>query len=310
MQVDARSRLLRAIYMVIPFVFSTSSVQASGAQFVLQLCFDGENAPVFRGEIQACSGLNLQHLNFTCTLHRGTRSVAWGKWFINCNISYICFASRYRASFVCSFEPLVHLRHSSRFRLCSLEFFVSVGKMKHPGKRTRSGDRPGRSKRPSVHPRPNPVLSPINLSSSPEDPPPSNPPRKPIPNSAFQSTHFKFQSNLNKPLISAQITIIMSEEDNQATPLSCIVPNSYHSSERSSVEDSLGIKRETEPVLQVNLPPIIPPLVDCDQFEVEIGAGNTDKVSEGKVMEDKEPPSQDDACQYAEETQGAAEKNE
>jgi len=100
----------------------------------------------------------------------------------------------------------------------------------------------------------------------------------------------------------------MSEEDNQVTPLSCINPNSSHSSERSSAEDSLGIKRETEPVLQVNLPPIIPPLVDCDQFEVETDAGNTDKVTEGKVLEAKEPLSQDDACQDVEETQGKLRK--
>ena len=102
----------------------------------------------------------------------------------------------------------------------------------------------------------------------------------------------------------------MSEEDNQVSPLSCIDPNSSHSSERSSAENSLGIKRETKLVLQVNLPPIIPPLVDCDQFEVETDARNTDKVTEGKVMEGKEPLSQDDACQDAEDTQGEAEKNE
>lgn len=255
MQAEARSCLLWVIYMELPVVFSTSCVQASGAQFVLQIGCEGENVSGFRGKIQASSGLNLQHLHSTCVLHRGAPSVAWGKWFIHCNISYICSASWSRASFVYSLEPTVHLRHSSGFRICSFGFSVSVSNMKRPGKRTRSGDRPGSSKRPSVRPPPNPVLTTINLSSSPEDPPPSNPSRKSIPNSAFQSTHFKFQSNLNKPLIFVQITIIMSEEVNQVAPLSCIDPNSSHSSERSSAENSLGIKRETDLVMQVNSPP-------------------------------------------------------
>jgi len=179
--------------------------------------------------------------------------------------------------------------------------------MKRHGKRIRSGDCPGSGKRPLVNPRANPALSPINFSSSPEDLPPSNPPRKPIPNSAFQSTHFKFQSNLNRPLISAQITILMTEEENQVAPLSCIVPNPSHSSERSSAEDSLGIKREIEPGLQVNFPPVIPPLVDSDPIEAETDAGTTDL---DKVMEGKEPLSHDDACQDAEETHGEAEEND
>lgn len=179
--------------------------------------------------------------------------------------------------------------------------------MKRHGKQIRSGDRPSNGKRPSVNPRANPALSPINLSSSPEDLPPRNPPRKPIPNSAFQSTHFIFQSNLNRPLISAQITILMTEEENQVAPLSCIVPNPSHNSERSSAEDSLGIKREIEPSLQVNFPPVIPPLVDCDPIEVETDVGTADL---DKRMEGKEPLSHDDTCQGAEETHEEAEEND
>jgi len=182
--------------------------------------------------------------------------------------------------------------------------------MKRPGKHTHLGERPGSSKRPSTRPQSNPLLTTINLFSSPEDPPPSNPSRHPIPNSAFQSTHFKFQSNLNRPLISAQITILMSEEVNQVAPLSCINPNSSHSSERSSAKNAMDVKRETEPVIQVDSPPLIPPLVDCDNFAIETDAGTTEKMQEGNVLGDKELLSQDDACLKVEETQGDEGKNE
>jgi len=91
----------------------------------------------------------------------------------------------------------------------------------------------------------------------------------------------------------------MMEEENQVAPLSCIVPNPSHSSERSSDEDSQGIKQEIEPGLQDNFPPVIPPLVDSDPIEAGRDAGTADF---DKVMDDKEPVSHGDACQDAEET--------
>jgi len=71
-----RSCLLMVKYMAFPYVHSTSSVQVSGSRFGFQLWYEDVNAPVFRGKIQASSGLNLQHLEFTCALHRGINSVA------------------------------------------------------------------------------------------------------------------------------------------------------------------------------------------------------------------------------------------
>lgn len=236
--------------------------------------------------------------------------MTWGKWSKTYDVNIVCVVSPSWVSIVCTYGPRVQLSHSLGFRPRFFDFSVSVpwiGNMKHQGKRIRSEDHPGSGKRPSVSHRANPALSPINLSFFPKDLPPRSPPRKPIPNSAFQTTHFKFQRNLNRPLISAQITILMMEEENQVAPLSCIVPNTSHSSKRSSEEDSQGIKREIEPGLQDNLPPVIPPLVDSDPTEVERDAVTADF---DKVMDVKEPLSHGDACQDAKETHGEATEND
>lgn len=140
---------------------------------------------------------------------------------------------------VCVHWSLVQFGHfpaSSPSFFGFLVYSPLLVKMRHQGKRNRSGDRQGSGKWPSVSHLADPSHSPINLTSSPEDLPPSSPGRKPVPNSAFQTTHFKFQSNLNRPLITAHITIILSEEENQISPLSCIMPNPSHSSERTMDE--------------------------------------------------------------------------
>lgn len=100
----------------------------------------------------------------------------------------------------------------------------------------------------------------------------------------------------------------MSEEVNQVPPISCINPNSSHSSERSSAKNAMAVKREDELVIQVDSPPLVPPLVDCVNFAMDLEAGTTDKMQEGNVLGDKELLSQDDASLQAEETQGDKEK--
>lgn len=90
MKAEARHSLLLVIYMESPGDFSTSSVQDYGVQFVLRTECEGERASSFRGEIRASSGSNLQRLHSTSVLRTGNPSVAWGKWFIHCHISYIC----------------------------------------------------------------------------------------------------------------------------------------------------------------------------------------------------------------------------
>jgi len=311
MEAEAQRSLLIVIYLEAPGDFSImQSVKDYAVRFVLRTEGEAERASSVRGEIRAGSGSNWQRFHSTCVLRSGNPSVAWGKWSIRCYISYNCSVSRFRVSIVfCSAfrfgsVPSVHLRHNFGFSTGSVEVSVIVSTMKRPGKRSRSGERPGGSKRPSACPQPTPLLTTINLTSSPDDPPSSNPTRHPIPNSAFQSTHFKFQSNLNRPLISAQITILMSEEVNQVPPISCINPNSSHSSERSSSKIAMDAKREAEPVIQVDSPPLIPPLVDCVNLVIDPDAGTTDKMQEGNVLSDKEVLSQDDACLQAEETQG------
>lgn len=83
--------------------------------------------------------------------------------------------------------------------------------------------------------------------------------RKPNPNSAFQTTHFKFQSNLHRPLVTAHITLILSEEENLVTPLTCIAPEPSPGSDNSSDSDSkdnwVKEKDEQEALLR-NLPPL------------------------------------------------------
>jgi len=82
---------------------------------------------------------------------------------------------------------------------------------------------------------------PINPSLVHEAGPSAGSGRKPLPNSAFQTMHFKFQSNLHHPLVTAHITLILPEEENLVTPLACIAPNPSPSSENSSDKDSMEI---------------------------------------------------------------------
>lgn len=55
----------------------------------------------------------------------------------------------------------------------------------------------------------------VSPPSSQANSPPPSPTRRPFPHNAFQTTHFKFQSRLNKPIIIANITIIFCEEEAQ-----------------------------------------------------------------------------------------------
>lgn len=151
-------------------------------------------------------------------------------------------------------------------------------KMKRQGKWNRSGGRQGSGKWPSVSHSVHPAHSPINLTYSQEDLPPSSPSRKPVPNSAFQTTHFKFQSNLNRPLITAHITIILSEEENQISPLSCIAPNPSHRSEHSMDEGDQGIRQVGE-LSQEHIQAIsIPPQDDSGAIDMERDIGTTNIV--------------------------------
>lgn len=281
-------------------------VEDYSVRFVLRTVGEPERESSLIGEIRAGSCSNLQPFQSSCILRSGIPSTAWGKWSIRCHIRYAGSVSRFRVSIVfCSSlhfgsGPSVSLRHNSGFCTGSVKVSVIVSTMKRPRKRSRSGERPC----PSARPQPTPLLTNINLTSSPEDPPASNPTRHPILNSAFQSTHFKFQSNLNRPLISAQITILMTEEINEVSPISCIDPNSSHNSERSSAKIAMAPKREAEPVIQVDSPSLIPPMSDSINLILDPDAGTTDRTQEGNVLNEKEVLSQDDACQQAEETQG------
>lgn len=104
--------------------------------------------------------------------------------------------------------------------------------------------------------------------------PPLSPVCKPTPNSAFQTTHFKFQSNLNRPLITAHITIILLEEENQISPLSCMAPDLSQSSEKSMDEGSQE-NRMNDKLGQDEIPRIILPLEDINPVAGEGTFGAT-----------------------------------
>jgi len=110
--------------MAFPYIHSTSNVQISGSRFGFQLWCEDKDEPVFRGKIQARSGLNWQHLEFTCALHREISSVTWGKWSETCDISIVCVVSPSRVSIVCTYGPRVQLGHSPGFRPRFFDFSV------------------------------------------------------------------------------------------------------------------------------------------------------------------------------------------
>jgi len=84
----------------------------------------------------------------------------------------------------------------------------------------------------------NPAPSPLPVSQS--EVPPLNPPCRPFSHSVFQSSYFRFQSNLNKPIIFAHVSVIFSEEE--APPLVTIHPLAELS------QDNLGKGQSQEDV--------------------------------------------------------------
>jgi hypothetical protein len=177
--------------------------------------------------------------------------------------------------------------------------------MVRQGGRNRSGGRRGSGKHPTASHSVDPEQSPINLPSSHVDVPPLSPGRKPIPNSAFQTTHFKFQSNLNRPLITAHITIILSEEENQISPLSCMAPDPSQSSEHLMDEGSPE-NWKSDKFGQDEIPKSIPPLEDISPVAGEGTLGATSHSLANPVSETdgNESLRIGSACLVAEKTPG------
>jgi len=114
------------------------------------------------------------------------------------------------------------------------EFFFHSLIMVRSGKRHHSRKR----RDTSLHP---PVALAVESAPSPvhEAGPSVGSSKKPNPISAFQTMHFKFQSNLHRPLITTHITLIISEEENLVSPLACIAPDPSPGNENSSGDDSM-----------------------------------------------------------------------
>lgn len=91
--------------------------------------------------------------------------------------------------------------------------------VRHRMRSRKGGDRGGSTRSQVAH---NEALPPPPISPPPSQAsslPPSLPNRH-YPHSAFHSNHFRFQSNLNRPLITANITIILfGEEDQHRAPV-------------------------------------------------------------------------------------------
>jgi len=131
--------------------------------------------------------------------------------------------------------------------------------MVRSGKRKRSGGHRDTRLHPPVGFALETAAEPLSPSPAQEVGPSASSGRKPRRNSAFQTTQFKFQSNLHRSLVTAHITLILSEEENLVTPLTCIAPEPSPGSDNSSESDSkdnwVKEKDEQEALLR-NLPPL------------------------------------------------------
>lgn len=78
----------------------------------------------------------------------------------------------------------------------------------------------------------------------------SSPPHRPYPYHAFQNYHFRFQSSLIRPIISANISIIFSEEESPPVVSAYTVAESSKGGFR--IASSHGIKRQQEEDGQAN----------------------------------------------------------
>ena len=115
--------------------------------------------------------------------------------------------------------------NSSELPLCRLTM------VRHRVRSCHGGSCGGRACSQAAQPidQPSPPTSPPSSQANSPNPSPSI---RPFPHIAFQSTHFKFQSSLNRPIITANITIIFFEEEAQP-----------HAPTRTLVEHPQGIRR-------------------------------------------------------------------
>lgn len=181
--------------------------------------------------------------------------------------------------------------------------------MVHHGDRKRPREHHDDGSRPTTSSADNPAHFHANLPPPQANVKPSSPARRPTPNSAFQATHFKFRSNLNRPLISGHITIILSEEENQILPLACIVPepsqcNKQHltmgspekvlgdqpgnnDSPRISMPQVGNLTSEGDGTLKVSEHPISPPKDDKTGNEVLrlVGDSLDEETTPGRDVE-------------------------
>jgi len=91
---------------------------------------------------------------------------------------------------------------------------------------------------------------------------------------------------LNRPLITAHITIILSEEENQVSPLACIAPDPSQSSEHSRDKDSPEIGK-SEKSDQEEFLKSIPPLEEispADEEGIHDGASHSMAVPVSEMV--------------------------
>lgn len=233
-----QSNIVVVLIMTILLILITPRAQSycSGPWFHA-VSGDRQNS-VSEGKIQAGSLLFWKRFYYAKVPHSRISTALRGKLSKaqEFRIEHVSFPSR--AYSVCLTQSLFQSFHLPvvvyGYSMPSPSLFIMV----RQGGRKRSRGRRGSGKPSMAGHSEDPEQSPINLPSSHVQAPPPSPVRGLTPNSAFQTTHFKFQSNLNRPLITAHITIILSEEENQIFPLSCMAPDLSQSSEHSMDEGS------------------------------------------------------------------------
>jgi len=302
---SVRSKVVVVIIMAILFIPFTIRVQSSCFGPWFDAVFGGKQVSANRGKLRAGSLLSWRWYYYAKGPHGRISTALRGKLSKALEFRIGRFSSPSQAysvrlyrSLAQSFCPPVVV---SGYSVPSPSLLIMV----RQSGRNHSGGRRGSGKRSLASHSVDPEQSLVNIPSSHVNVPPPSPVRKPTPNSAFQTTHFKFQSNLNRPLITAHITIILSEEENQLYPLSCMVPEPSQSSEQLTDGGSQE-NRMSDKLGQDEVPIVIQPLEDNIPTAGEgiFGATNhtlANLVGEKDGSEDLRIGS---ACEVAEKTPG------
>lgn len=194
---------MAVIIMALWFILTTISVQPSCSRLRLAAGVGGKWVSVHRGKLPACTLPSCLRSCYAKGLDCRIVSTISIKLSISPKDRFVLPSSFSQAR-------CVHLKWFPALSYCPAD--IALGLIVPPlphlimvrqSMRSGFGARHGSRRRSKASCFVDPALHPVNIPSSPVDSPPLSLARRPIPNSVFQTTHFKFQSNLNRPMITA-----------------------------------------------------------------------------------------------------------